>query len=75
MEKKAFWKSRTFWGAVISALATIWEYVVVPAFGAPHIPEQVFAVLQMLGISVVVYGRAVADKPLGLSDYGRARAR
>jgi len=68
MGKKAFWRSKTFWGAVLSAVVTLWEYVAVPLFGAPHVPRELFGLLNALGITVVVYGRAVATQPLGVRD-------
>lgn len=68
MGKKAFWKSKTFWGAVLSAAVTLWEYVAVPVFGLPHVPQELFGILNALGITVVIYGRAKADRPLGVRD-------
>jgi len=73
-EKKAFWKSKTFWGMVVTAIVLFYQ-AMEQAFALPPIPDEVLKLLGAAGLLLVGYGRAVADKPLGLSDYGRARTR
>ena len=73
-EKKAFWKSKTFWGMVVTAIVLFYQ-ALEQAVGLPPIPDEVLKLLGAAGLLLVGYGRAVADKPLGLSDYGRTRTR
>jgi len=73
-EKKAFWKSKTFWGMVVTAIVLFYQ-ALEQALGLPPIPDEVLKLLGAAGLLLVGYGRVVADKPLGLSDYSRARTR
>jgi len=73
-EKKAFWKSKTFWGMVITAVVLFYQ-ALQQAFGLPPLPDDLLKMLGAAGLLLVGYGRAVADRPLGLTDYSRARTR
>jgi hypothetical protein len=57
---KSFWKSKGFWGAVVTTLLTAWNTMGVDQFGLPAVPEFVYAILAGWGL----YARVVAEGPL-----------
>ena len=59
-KKKAFWKSKTFWVAVLSLLAQ----VLGQGFGIPVSEE---LINQLLPVLMVVL-RAITKEPIGLKD-------
>jgi hypothetical protein len=58
---KTWWKSKTIWGAIVTAVVSAYM-VVQPVFGWPVIPDWLFAVLEGLGLTVVINGRLTASK-------------
>lgn len=80
---KPFWKSKTFWAALLTGVIGLWNSLA-PETGLPPVPEWVLVVLAALGL----YGRATAQGPLSLgggsdaktssdshTDSGRSRLR
>jgi len=75
---KAFWKSKTFWGAIIAALpvpaAPLIAVAVqaLPDFGTTAAAEDpIVTVIQgfisILGAVIVIYGRYKADMPIAFT--------
>jgi hypothetical protein len=65
MTKKAFWKSKGFWGglgSILTGLSII--------FTTGHVSTE--AMLAIGTGSIAVYGRVIGDTPLGLSDQSEA---
>ena len=73
MERKPWYLSKTFWSLLITALVTFWDAVRLAVPGLPDIPPEVRHWLQALGLLGAAYGRAVADRPLGLRAHSRTR--
>ena len=66
MSKKAFWKSKGFWGglgSILTGLSII--------FTSGHISSD--AILAIGTGALAVYGRIVADTPLSLTDRDDSR--
>ena len=65
MTKKLFWKSKGFWGglgSILTGLSII--------FTTGHVSTD--AILAIGAGTLAVYGRVVADAPLGISDQSEA---
>lgn len=62
---KAFWKSKTLWGALL----TVAGMAGLPVDGIKEeILQIIDLVTQIVGLVMVVYGRFKADAPLALTD-------
>lgn len=62
---KAFWKSKTLWGAVLTVLGMVG----LPIDGIKEELLQIAdLVVQIIGLIMVVIGRVKADKPLSITD-------
>ena len=64
-ERKAFWKSKGFWGglgSILTGLSII--------FTSGRVSTD--AVLAIGTGTLAVYGRVVADSPLAITDHGRS---
>jgi hypothetical protein len=61
MPGKSFWKSKGFWGQVISV-------------GALFLPQPAGVAIGVIGNMLGLYGRAVATQPLTLTDNGKPAA-
>jgi len=81
---KPFWRSKTFWGLVVTAAVLFYNALRQAYPSLPPIPEQVLQMLAAAGLLLAGYGRAVADRPLTLghdepaitqADLDRARTR
>jgi hypothetical protein len=65
VERKAFWKSKGFWGglgSILTGLSII--------FSTGHVSTE--AILAIGTGALAVYGRVVGDTPLGISDQSQA---
>lgn len=67
MQKVPFWRSKRFWGLVITALFSFWDALRMIWPWLPEIPKETLSVLQLFGISVATYGSAVARGPWSVS--------
>ncbi len=67
--KKEFWKSKGFWGAVVTVLVVAYNTIGVNHFKTPELPEFVYSLLAAFGL----YARVVADSPLGLGGGGNVQ--
>lgn len=62
MNKKTFWRSKTFWGLVIMTVG-IW----VPEY-TNRLQGSVDDVIQVIGLVVALYGRWTAKVPLAIAS-------
>ena len=61
MEKKSWYKSKTIWASIITALIVAYN-TVGPNFGLPVLPEFVYGALAALGL----YGRSTSSTKVTL---------
>jgi len=71
---KQFWKSKTIWGLAMmmlssfpDATAPIW-YMLLDAGVPGELVARGQIVAYLIGFFLAAYGRAVADKPLGVKE-------
>jgi len=72
--QKAFWKSKTFWGAFLLVFVNIYEGWLVPTFGLPHLPQEFYVLMNAFGFTLNMYGRKTASTDIGLSTKTASRA-